>query len=101
MKKIIFLSFTLFRGVGGGGLDQKCESSHFFFSSEKVPYPKIFTHFKSINQNLFLINMHTNSVSELLIMLVGKEKLKLKKSEQVDFSPSSKFNFVGSNCKSI
>ena len=34
-KKIKFLSFTLFRG--GGGLDQKCESSHFFFSSETFP----------------------------------------------------------------
>ena len=28
MRKKNFLCFTLFRG---GGLDQKCESSHFFF----------------------------------------------------------------------
>ena len=34
-EKKNFLSFTLFRG---GGLDQKCESSYFFFWSEKVPY---------------------------------------------------------------
>ena len=35
MRKKILSSFTLFRG---GGLDQKCESSHFFFfSSENFP----------------------------------------------------------------
>ena len=35
VKKI--LSFTLFRGRGGWGLDQKCESSHFFYFKWDLP----------------------------------------------------------------